>query len=64
MFACCRAKQRKVKNVKSGDMGETLGRLHIKKQDLDNMGTRQVSALRLKRKTGEDGEFSNKRSKK
>ena len=31
-------------------LGEKLGRLHIKRQDLDNMGTRRMAVLREKRK--------------
>jgi ribosome production factor 2 len=50
--ACCRhnrEKARKVKNVMEGLLGEKVGRLHLKRQDLDNMGTRKVSALRKRK---------------
>lgn len=36
----------KVKNKSKTEIGETLGRIHLKKQNLDKMDTRRVSALR------------------
>jgi ribosome production factor 2 len=36
----------KVKNVSRNDKGEKVGRIHMKKQDLDSMDTRRVTALR------------------
>ena len=39
-------KQTKVKNVKKTMLGEKLGRIHMKKQNLDKMGGRRVTALR------------------
>ena len=36
----------KIKNKKKTEVGETLGRIHLKKQNLDNMGVKRVGALR------------------
>lgn len=36
----------KVKNKKKTDIGETLGRIHLKKQNLSNMTVKRVRALR------------------
>jgi hypothetical protein len=36
----------KVKNKSKTEIGETLGRIHLKKQNLDKMDTRRVAALR------------------
>jgi len=36
----------KIKNKTKTEVGETLGRIHLKKQNLDKMDTRRVSALR------------------
>lgn len=38
----------KVKNKSKTEIGETLGRIHLKKQNLDKMEVRRVSALRTK----------------
>lgn len=35
-----------IKNIKRTDMGEKLGRLHMRKQNLDKMGGKRVTALR------------------
>jgi hypothetical protein len=56
MYIYCSDKPRKVKNVREGVLGERLGRLHVKRQDLDNMGTRQVAALREKRSSSGEGQ--------
>jgi len=39
-------KKAKVKNVKESSLGEKIGRIHMKKQDLDKMGGKRVTALR------------------
>jgi ribosome production factor 2 len=39
-------KKKKVKNQSSNLFGETLGRLHLEKQNLDKMGGRKSKALR------------------
>lgn len=39
-------KSKKVKNVSSSSIGDKVGRIHMKKQNLDTMGGRRVSALR------------------
>ena len=39
-------KKKKVKNHTTNVFGETIGRLHIEKQDVDKMGGRKVKALR------------------
>lgn len=39
-------KKKKVKNHSTNIFGETIGRLHIEKQDVDKMGGRKVKALR------------------
>ena len=41
----------KVKNIKRSSMGDKLGRIHMKPQDLDNMGGRRVDALRNKKRS-------------
>jgi ribosome production factor 2 len=41
-----RIKPAKVKNVKRSALGDKLGRIHMKPQNLDNMGGRRVDALR------------------
>jgi ribosome production factor 2 len=45
----------KVKNVTKTGLGDKVGRLHVKKQNFDKMGFRQVTALREKRGMTEDG---------
>lgn len=39
-------KKKKVKNHTTNIFGETIGRLHLEKQDVDKMGGRKVKALR------------------
>ncbi|RYH05114.1 hypothetical protein EON65_45630 [archaeon] len=49
--------QSKVKNVSRTDMGDKIGRIHMKKQNLDSMGGRRIKALRNnKRGRDEEGE--------
>lgn len=38
----------KKKNIKHTEIGEKMGRVHLKKQQLENMGGRRVNALRTK----------------
>ena len=40
------AKKKKVKNQSTNLFGETIGRLHLEKQDVDKMGGRKSKALR------------------
>jgi ribosome production factor 2 len=39
-------KKKKVKNQSTNIFGETIGRLHLEKQDVDKMGGRKMNALR------------------
>lgn len=39
-------KPKKVKNQKTNVFGETIGRLHLERQDIDNMGGKKSKALR------------------
>jgi len=39
-------KKTKVKNISKNSVGDKLGRIHMKKQNLDKMGGRRVTALR------------------
>ena len=62
-----RVKQVKVKNVKYTALGEKVGRIHMKKQNLDEMGGRRVTALRdasKKRIAGDEDESSSRGRKK
>jgi len=58
---------KKVKNISSSSLGDKLGRIHMKKQDLDSMGTRRVNALRNNKKRSHSaddiGYMKNKRTK-
>jgi ribosome production factor 2 len=58
---------KKVKNISASSLGDKLGRIHMKKQDLDNMGTRRVSALRNNKKRSHSADdidyMKNKRTK-
>jgi hypothetical protein len=44
----------KIKNITKTVLGETVGRIHMKKQNFDKMGGRKVTALREKRTISED----------
>lgn len=44
----------KIKNITKTVLGETIGRLHMKKQNFDRVGGRKVAALRTKRTITED----------
>lgn len=56
----------KVKNIKRTSLGDKLGRIHMKRQNLDNMGVRRVDALRNKKRPASavEGGSSAKSSKK
>ena len=58
-------KQVKVKNIKYTALGEKVGRIHMKKQNLDEMGGRRVTALRdsSKKRLADDDEGSSRGSK-
>jgi len=43
-------KSKKVKNHKTNIFGETIGRLHLEKQDIDKMGGKKSKALRVAHK--------------
>ncbi len=43
-------KTKKVKNRTTNVFGETIGRLHLEKQDIEKMGGRKSKALRLTKK--------------
>lgn len=48
-----------MKNIKRSSLGDKLGRIHMKPQNLDNMGGRRVDALRnkgSKKRTSSGGE--------
>lgn len=49
-------KKAKVKNVKQSLLGEKVGRIHMKKQDLDKMGGKRVSTLRGFKKRAPEAE--------
>lgn len=49
-------KKKKVKNHTTNVFGETIGRLHVEKQDVDKMGGRKSKALRRAEKTAADEE--------
>jgi hypothetical protein len=66
-YVYCSVKPAKVKNVKRSALGDKLGRIHMKPQNLDNMGGRRVDALRNKKKRpasgGSEGGSSNKKAR-
>lgn len=39
-------KAKKVKNISTTDLGETVGRVHMQKQDFDQLQSRKVKALK------------------
>ena len=45
----------KVKNITKTDLGEKVGRIHVKKQNFEKIGGRHVTALREKRGMTADG---------
>ena len=49
-------KRKKVKNQSTNLFGETIGRLHLSKQNVDQMGGRKVKALRRAEKAAADAE--------
>lgn len=51
----CSTKPAKVKNIKRSSLGDKLGRIHMKPQNLDNMGGRRVDALRNKKRPASSG---------
>lgn len=50
-----RLKPRKVKNESRNALGDTVGRIHLGRQDLSSMRVKRVKALR-KSRGGEEGE--------
>lgn len=68
LFQCSnyRVKIAKVKNIKRSALGDKLGRIHMKPQNLDNMGGRRVDALRNRNKrpaSADGGRGANKKSR-
>lgn len=56
----------KVKNMSRNSLGDNVGRLHVKKQNLDGIGGRRVTALRNTKRSAEliaEQQASNKRLK-
>lgn len=51
------SKKKKVKNHTTNIFGETIGRLHLEKQDVDKMGGRKSKALRRAEKTAKQEEM-------
>lgn len=43
----------KVKNMSRNSLGDSIGRLHVKKQNLDTIGGRRVTALRDTKRSAE-----------
>lgn len=56
----CRLKEKKVKNVSHDEFGETLGRVHMTRQDLGKLELKKTKSLKVirKRKAGEMAEDS------
>ena len=52
-------KKRKIKNRTTNIFGETIGRLHLEKQDVEKMGGRKSKALRLAEKIKSDEQKAN-----
>lgn len=50
------AKTKKVKNKTTNLFGETVGRLHLEKQNIDKMGGKRVKALRIAGKLAKEEE--------
>lgn len=50
------AKAKKVKNKTTNLFGETIGRLHLEKQNIDKMGGKRVKALRIAGKIAKEEE--------
>jgi hypothetical protein len=48
-FFFCSLNVPKIKNIQKSAKGDKMGRIHMKKQNLDTMGGRKMSALRGKR---------------
>lgn len=42
----CSVAETKVKNVKRTEMGDKIGRIHMKKQNLDTMQVKRIKVLR------------------
>lgn len=47
-------KPQKIKNITKTVLGETIGRIHMKRQNFDRVGGRKVAALRVKRTITDD----------
>ena len=58
-------KVKKVKNITRTALGDKIGRIHMKKQNLDQMGGKRVPVLRnSSKKSGRDSDSPNARSSK
>ena len=51
-------KPKKKKNVKTTDLGDTVGRIHLGKQNTDEIQTRKVKALKKRDAAGDDDDAS------
>lgn len=54
-------KPKKKKNISKDDMGDTVGRIHLGKQDFDKIQTRKMKGL--KKRSAEDEEVSDKKQR-
>lgn len=52
VYLLCRLKPKKVKNVSHDEFGETLGRIHMEKQDFGKLELKKTKASKLLKKRG------------
>ena len=60
----CVLQPKKKKNINHDVFGTKLGRIHMESQDLKNLQTRKVKALKRQAADGEDGEKEQKKKPK
>lgn len=46
IYACCRITPKKVKNIQRTSIGDKIGRIHMKPQNLDASVGKRISVLR------------------
>lgn len=51
LVVCCRLKVKKVKNVTHDELGETVGRIHMERQDFDKLTLRKTKATKGAKRT-------------
>ncbi|CAF1506146.1 unnamed protein product [Adineta ricciae] len=56
-------KAKKVKNVTTNELGTKMGRIHMEKQDFNQLQTRKMKGLKRRAPTGENNEQSSKKRK-